>query len=904
MDPAARLLDVPCESPWKKLYWYFGWSAAPELRPCGEYVLCSAMDLRRFSSALPPLFRAATLAWGSLPTPRPTCHAAPASAAGSARPSIAFEALGAMPLSFNPAARAADHQPVVPQAPAPPPPAFSRTTDAALLGRQQASARALGACGLLLVRNILPYVNVQRQSPSAPLRARLDAARLRGDHPSSRAVVGLLMGVITAWPQHWLEAINTGRKRLLSGDWVCLRRPDGGEVVGCVVTAQRVRDGNCTIRIWATDRTRRLTETQDMLSYTPASGTLSRALVWLDAPQPPPERARWVNAMTPRKHVPPPSWRWAGLLGDARVDPTEWNCYTRPTLSLARTQRLDRVRNRDIYSALLSRLFDEVGDASAFPSAFRPAVNGQRAGHWRSLLSCAENAADGPEVRSLVHEVFTRSLTQALPLAARQTLWQLHACGLPVGPRTGGAGHCPIALAVDGTQTDEDHTQVALLSPIARSVWTQVLTGLRATQHFDLSFADAFMGGAQPSRDVRRFCLLGLQPVGAPVLAGPLRELLALLRGVVVHAIVSHRHGVGLALAEAGDDYQYDLTRSTAAVYEQCRSGVLRALVEERARHRLLVRQMRGAGLPAASCYGPNGPLSRWESTWLRPGVATVQGGVLRLELLPDRPPYPFVRDALMLRRRCPREDCAPPAVLAGQDFQQAFLASTEDGAAWGVAIVRGGDARADLTADLTHDLASPCLGLAAPSPLAAELTAALAALEAFASQAGARAAVPIMLRFSGDEAAALVAGTYDPPALGRLRAEVQRCLSAERRRRIVWLAGWRPLSRHVWGERSLALAQFARAEGCWGPVPAPLASARAASAPPAETCPVCFEDYDDPFPHTVDCSPAPRERWACALAVRAHRLCRACDAVTQASANPACPLCRAPRRAIFDGDF
>ena len=149
--------------------------------------------------------------------------------------------------------------------------------------------------------------------------------------------------------------------------------------------------------------------------------------------------------------------------------------------------------------------------------------------------------------------------------------------------------------------------------------------------------------------------------------------------------------------------------------------------------------------------------------------------------------------------------------------------------------MVRGGDARADLTADLTHDLASPCLGLAAPSPLAAELTAALAALEAFASQTGARAAVPIMLRFSDDEAAALVAGTYDPPALGRLRAEVQRCLNAERRRRIVWLAGWRPLSRHVWGERSLALAQFARAEGCWGPVPTPLASSRVAGAPPAE---------------------------------------------------------------------
>ena len=127
------------------------------------------------------------------------------------------------------------------------------------------------------------------------------------------------------------------------------------------------------------------------------------------------------------------------------------------------------------------------------------------------------------------------------------------------------------------------------------------------------------------------------------------------------------------------------------------------------------------------------------------------------------------------------------------------------------------------------------------------------------------------MLRFSDDEAAALVAGTYDPPALGRLRAGVQRCLNAERRRRVVWLAGWRPLSRHVWGERSLALAQFARAEGCWGPVPPPLASSRLAGAPPAETCPVCFDDYDDPFDRSPIRSTARlllasvgRVRWPC----------------------------------------
>ena len=82
-------------------------------------------------------------------------------------------------------------------------------------------------------------------------------------------------------------------------------------------------------------------------------------------------------------------------------------------------------------------------------------------------------------MRSAVREVFTQSVTQALPLAARQTLWLLHTGGLPIGPRTGGDGFCPIVNAMRATglqmgQVLETHEQIALRSPTARLVWRHV----------------------------------------------------------------------------------------------------------------------------------------------------------------------------------------------------------------------------------------------------------------------------------------------------------------------------------------------------------------------------------------------------------------------------------------------
>ena len=55
--------------------------------------------------------------------------------------------------------------------------------------------------------------------------------------------------------------------------------------------------------------------------------------------------------------------------------------------------------------------------------------------------------------------------------------------------------------------------------------------------------------------------------------------------------------------------------------------------------------------------------------------------------------------------------------------------------------------------------------------------------------------------------------------------------------------------------------------------------------------CPaVCYEDYEDPFPHPAMCAPTPRERWSCASLRHAHAVCRDCDALVQSSANTALP--------------
>ena len=697
-------------------------------------------------------------------------------------------------------------------------------------------------------------------------------------------------------------------------------------VIGRVAADQTAVGGPCTIREWHCDRTHRLFETPTSVPFLPADGsTLVRAICWLDAPEPPPERAQWVHSRLPRKHVPPPTWRWAGFDGTARVDPTEWMTCGRPTLRLEPRRRLlARLRNRDVYSALLSLLFDEHGQqVSAFPTAFRceqrrPAQP-RAAGPWRYLLDLVPAGDDlSPATRAAVGEVFASSRTQALPLRARQSLWQLHTCGLPIGDRTGGDGMCPVAAAADPATppVPETHLQLAVYSPTAQRVWQQVLGGLHVAGPMRLPWGAHVMDGELPDRTALRAIVLGLIPA-QPAVSRADREAFALVRGLTVDALVRHRHSVSLAVAEGRVDPEYDPVRACSALYAQIRAGALAALRGEHARHRLLARQMRGAGLPLASCYGPNGPLARWEAQWLRAGVASLAGdGSLDMQLLPRDPPMPLglAGPIINLQRLAPRPDWAPPGTLPSTT-RQVLLAAPSDGSAWGAVVLRGGDCLRDQHAVHVADLAGPVsLDRAAAdfvdatvlSPVVAELSAALWALASLHAQGGVADTSPVALRFSEPQAAALAAGTcHPPPALARICGALLRRLLAARERRsgCVWVVGWRPDRRHVWGARALSLSQWGR-DGYVARPPtmlAPELAGVAHAAPPALTsCSVCLDDFESDLPHPDHCSPCPRGRWACHPPRLAHFVCLACDAQIQNRVNNRCPECRAGRVVIL----
>jgi hypothetical protein len=229
--------------------------------------------------------------------------------------------------------------------------------------------------------------------------------------------------------------------------------------------------------------------------------------------------------------------------------------------------------------------------------------------------------------------------------------------------------------------------------------------------------------------------------------------------------------------------------------------------------------------------------------------------------------------------------------------------------------VLRGGDCLRDLSATHVADLAGPVsadhaaadfAGAAELSPVAAELTAAVWALASLQAQGGADAPSPIALRFSHPRAAALVAGTcHPPPPLARVCSLVLRRLLAARERcgGRVWVVGWRPQTTHVWGARSLALAQWGRGGYISRPPTAlaPELAGLARAPPPALTsCPICLEDYAADLPHPDHCSPSPRERWRCPNPCLAHFVCLTCDADYQSRANNRCPECRADRVAVL----
>ena len=157
------------------------------------------------------------------------------------------------------------------------------------------------------------------------------------------------------------------------------------------------------------------------------------------------------------------------------------------------------------------------------------------------------------------------------------------------------------------------------------------------------------------------------------------------------------------------------------------------------------------------------------------------------------------------------------------------------------------------------------------------------------------------------DPALAILAGTCGPHGVAsalvrgvRQRLDAATRLTGGR----LYLAGWRASTRVPWGERSIALAMLAAKAvmptcfgspptTSWASVPLALLPQLAAD----DTCPVCYDDYVDMLP-----TPDPLSRSCPGLWHEPcpHAVCRGCDVGVQASANPACPMCRAGRARVL----
>ena len=281
--------------------------------------------------------------------------------------------------------------------------------------------------------------------------------------------------------------------------------------------------------------------------------------------------------------------------------------------------------------------------------------------------------------------------------------------------------------------------------------------------------------------------------------------------------------------------------------------------------------------------------------------------------MLPLYPPVWLASTPAANRRLCPRDNLAPPSRFYRNSTQlQAYVASSDAGDAFGIAVVRSGDAQFDANARsvtdaagrLTLDHSSPMyVGASDTTPLHATLSAIVIALELLLSWHGDDA--PVILRIAHAPSMAAVAGTWAPPcSLSPLMARVLRLLRETRAQRVyVWLAGFDVNRPYPWGERAIALASYGDSHGWWGDLPPPYANAqpRAPAHPPWSDdteCPVCLDEFDDMWPSGQPKSRAPPGRWACT-----HAICRACDAKVQAGHNGGdtrCPLCRSQRHVFL----
>ena len=331
-----------------------------------------------------------------------------------------------------------------------------------------------------------------------------------------------------------------------------------------------------------------------------------------------------------------------------------------PTLRDAPSFPLNRVRCRDWYGILVAELYQRERDTTlnlAFPRSFDPASEHC---HWRRLWhDCRNNQSPS---RSEIRWLFRAPTTPALPLRARQVVYQTLTCGLALGHRVGGASSCPVCAA-HGVHTKATHEHVILTCPLASVVWLHfcaswlALSGdawAREVVEMVCGASDGDVGVTQtrgpltssgaPTATVRRqwrgrpvaqpapgviftwpadarlALVLGARPEGAR----GYEHAFSLARGIMVEAIVSFHMGAGLAHAQGTPSPAADFIAAAAGVYMKGRKSLQAAVAHEHARMLMLGKWRRRAGCKQRSIDSPR---QNWETRWLGSGAARDPNG-------------------------------------------------------------------------------------------------------------------------------------------------------------------------------------------------------------------------------------------------------------------------------------
>ena len=208
-----------------------------------------------------------------------------------------------------------------------------------------------------------------------------------------------------------------------------------------------------------------------------------------------------------------------------------------------------------------------------------------------------------------------------------------------------------------------------------------------------------------------------------------------------------------------------------------------------------------------------------------------------------------------------------------------------------------------DAPAPPVRPLAGPqCGGALQQTLLAGELTAIAEALRQVLGL------VPwprdgVTLRVGDTHAAALVLGLRDgdastePDLVAEARALVARVRQGGHQ---LWWAGFLDDRDYVWADRAHAMAVHGLS-GPWGALGARWAGWARHLPPAGGSCPICLEDFADPFPSPDGLSAARPGLFLCPGGFGppvdlTHSVCRGCD-VGLSGRRERCPLCRADRR-------